>query len=79
MDYKTIILDLHKKCNTLLLKYKNESNESKIKIYSSIKSILESDKPFNKLDAEISLNILMDLGYNYQQAIQVYSQIISLS
>lgn len=79
MDYNTIIFDLRAKCDSLLSKYQNESNTNKIKLFTTIKSILESDKPFNKLDAEISLNILIDLGYSPQQAIQVYSQIVSLS
>ena len=76
MDKNEIIIKLKEKCSILLKKAKNESDEKKVKLYSTIFNILNNKNAFDKIDAKIALNILFDLGLSNQDALKIYNQLI---
>ncbi len=72
-----IVQNLTKKCETLYKNCKKEQNFIESNKYYSILQILKSENCFDKLDSEIAINLLLDLNYNLDQAIKLYSKIIA--
>ena len=77
MENKKIINKLKKECVFLLEKSKTKKNEKDIQLYSTILEILSSENAFSKMDIEVSLNILLDLGYTSKDALKIYNQLIN--
>lgn len=72
-----IINNLKKQCTKLYDKYNKKGDKSKIKLYSTISNILNSENAFDKIDAEVALNILLDLGMSQKNAYKVYNDILN--
>lgn len=72
-----IIKSLKEKCNTLL---KNAQNDKKKwLILNTISSFLNNNENFfQTCDAELAINVLMDLGYKKEEAKSLYLKLISL-
>ena len=69
-----IVDTLHKRCNELM--QSNINNEKKLTTLKSISNILSEPNVLIKLDAEMVLNILTDLGYNRNEIVLIYSEIL---
>lgn len=52
-----------------ILKNVNDSDREK---YEIIKNIISTDDWYNKIDAEVTLSILIDLGYSMSEAQKEY-------
>ncbi len=74
---KILVQNLIVKCENLLENSKKEQDNRKIKIYNSIHEILNNENCFDKIDAEIAMNILLDLGFSSDEVVSVYSQLIA--
>lgn len=71
-----ILKELKQKCNTLIKIYQKE--KKKWLILNSISSFLEDGEEFFlSCDAELALNVLMDLGYKKEEAKALYLKLIS--
>ena len=77
MTKNQIIEELKQKCKFFLNENIEKADSKKIKLYTNILNILNSENFFNKLDAEITLNILTDLEVSQEKALQTYIQLIS--
>ena len=51
-------------------------NSKKINLHYVIKSILATKKPFAKLDADVSMNILKDLNFADSVAFEMYKVLL---
>lgn len=76
MTKNQIIEELKQKCKIFLNENIEKADSKKIKLYTNILNILNSENFFNKLDAEITLNILTDLEVSQEKALQTYIQLI---
>lgn len=73
MKYKDILEELKGKC----IKIAKECDGSQKDKYLAILDILREEDCFKKLDAQIALNILLDLGYDKNEAGEKYIQILT--
>ena len=72
---KQIISSLKQKCETELKNCKND--KKKMLIFTTISSFLNDGEDFfTSTDAEIALNVLMDLGYKKEEAKELYLKLI---
>lgn len=55
---------------------KMQNNPKKQKIYESISKILSCKNAFQNISFEVAMNILLDLDYSQQDAIEIYKQLI---
>ena len=67
---------LKEKCAELLEQESKNDNEKRITILSTISQILNQQNALIKLDAEIVLNILKDLGFSSKEIPQIYASIL---
>ena len=65
---------LKERCSELLIKECN--NKTKVAILSTISEILKQPKAMVKLDAEVVLNILKDLGFSKKEIPEIYASIL---
>ena len=63
---------------TLILLKKYKDNEELYNKYLNIYNILKNNKCFFEMDADVSINILHDLGYNNEEVKKVYTKLISI-
>lgn len=77
MCNEKILSELKLKCEEFLRIYNSQQDTKKIEIYSSIKQILNTENVFEKLDAEVALNILYDLVQSKTKAKALYVKILS--
>lgn len=71
-----MVQELRDKTLILLKEYKD--NEDQYNKYLNIYNILKNNKCFFEMDADISINILYDLGYNNEEAKKIYTKLISI-
>lgn len=71
------IQDLRKICENKLEHAKLTNNSKKVETFENIHNILSFDDAFNKLQVEVSFNILLDLGFTKAQAKKIYADLIS--
>ena len=70
-----IITSLKQKCEAELKNCKND--KKKMLIFTTISSFLDDGEDFfTSTDAEIALNVLMDLGYKKEEAKELYLKLI---
>ena len=77
MCKEKIISKLKQKCDELLEEFTSKNDDKKIKIYSSIKQILDTENAFEKLDAEVAVNLIYDLVQNKTKAKSIYIKLLS--
>ena len=66
-----------KERNEELLSYYIKNDDSnKINLHFVIKSILATKRPFAKLDADVSMNILKDLNFADSVAFEMYKTLL---
>ena len=53
-----------------------EGNQKRVGILTTISKILEEENALKRLDAEIVINILSDLGMEEQEIAEVYAKIL---
>ena len=66
---------IKQKATDMLEMYKKNKDEKMIKHFTIINKILSNEDAFNKLDAEIIINILNDIIGDKNKAVDVYKQI----
>ena len=76
MKYKETMKVLKERNDELLAYYLEIDDEKNIKLHFVIKSILASDKPFAHLDADVSMNILKDLNFADDVALDMYQTLL---
>lgn len=64
---------LKERCSSLLT---TETDTNKLTILKTISEVLTIPNAFKKLDAEIVLNMLKDLGYKANEVTEIYSKIL---
>jgi hypothetical protein len=69
---------LRNKNNVLLKKFKLENNKPLEEKHNLIATLLSHNNCFFKLPMDIAFNILSDLGYNNQQCLEIYKQLVSI-
>lgn len=76
MQNKEQILSILKqKCETELKNCKND--KKKMLIFTTISSFLKDGEDFfTSADAELAINVLMDLGYKKEEAKELYLKLI---
>ncbi len=72
MKYKDTLQVLKDRNDELLAYYLKQDDEKNIKLHFVIKSILRTNKPFSRLDADVSMNILKDLNFSDDIAFDMY-------
>lgn len=72
MKYKDTLQVLKDRNDELLAYYLKQDDEKNIKLHFVIKSILQTNKPFSRLDADVSMNILKDLNFTDDIAFDMY-------
>lgn len=72
MKYKETLKIIKERNDELLAYYIKLDDEKNVKLHFVIKSILASDKPFSRLDADVSMNILKDLNFDNTVAFDMY-------
>lgn len=72
MKYKDTLQVLKDRNEELLAYYLKQDDEKNIKLHFVIKSILQTNKPFSRLDADVSMNILKDLNFTDETAFDMY-------
>ena len=70
------IKELRMICEQKLNKSIKEGNKKQIQSYSVINDILKNDNCFKILDVNIVFNILKDLGFDIDQSLKIYSEIL---
>lgn len=73
-----MINTLRSKNEMLLKKFKIEGNKELESRHNLIATLLSRDDCFFKLSMECAINILLDLGYDKQQSLNTYKQLISI-
>ena len=71
-----VVDTLKQKCEELLIESTNNGDVKNAQVLSSIKNILGEDDSLKKMDAEIVVNILSDLGYSVYEIPEVYASIL---
>jgi len=71
-----VVDTLKQKCEQLLIESTNNGDVKNAQVLSSIKNILGEDDSLKKMDAEIVVNILSDLGYSVYEIPEVYASIL---
>ena len=66
---------IKQKATDMLEMYKKNKDEKMIKHFTIINRILSNEDAFNKLDAEIIINILNDIIGDKNKAVDTYKQI----
>ncbi len=61
----------------MLVKYNFNHNQEKIKLHLLIAKLLEDPKLFVNLYVDKALNLLYDLGYNTNEAMQKYVSLVA--
>lgn len=69
---------LRKQNDLLLKKFKLEGNKDLESKHNLISTLLSNDRCFFKMPMDTAINLLFDLGYNKQQSIDIYKQLISI-
>ena len=67
---------LKERCATLIKEEQNNLNSGTLPILITIQQILNQPNALIKLDAEIVLNILKDLGFSKKEIPEIYSSIL---
>lgn len=71
-----IIFELNYLCKQLLQEYTND--RAKKELYSTIATMLKDGaKFFECCDAEVGINVLIDLGYSKEEAKKTYIKLVS--
>ena len=70
------INDLRKLCENKINEAIKTSNIKEINNLKNIHDILENDNCFKILDANIVFNILNDLGFDVNESIKIYSDLL---
>lgn len=65
---------LKQRCNSLIAKCTKDSKT--LNVLETINQILNQPNALIKLDAEIVLNILKDLGFSKKEILEIYSSIL---
>ncbi len=76
MKYKETINVLKERNEELLSYYLQIDDEKKVNLHFVIKSILATNKPFSRLDADVSMNILKDLNYSDEECFDIYKVLL---
>lgn len=76
MKYKEAIKVLKERNDELLAYYMGLDDEKNVKLHFIIKSILATEKPFAHLDVDVSMNILKDLNYSNDVALDMYKVLL---
>ncbi len=71
-----IVNGLISRCNELILESTNNDDNDSEKLYKKVLQILKVERCFELMDAETAFNILLDLGFNQEEAMFVYKKII---
>lgn len=71
-----MIEELRLKNDFLISKYESKDDSNYIK-YGIIKKLLSDDKCFFKISFEDAYSILIDLGYDENEALDVYKKLVS--
>ena len=69
--------ELKDKNNALLVKYNIAHNEYKVKLHLLIAKLLENPNLFGGMYIDKALNLLYDLGYDVNSAMQKYISLVS--
>ena len=71
------IKDLRIICEQKMSRAMINGNQKEILNFKNILEILKNDNCFRILDASISFNILRDLGFNTEESIKIYSDLLN--
>ena len=55
---------------------KLQNEPKKQKIYQNIEKILSYKNSFKQISFEVAINILLDLDFSKQQAVEIYKQLV---
>lgn len=72
MEYINTMTLLKERNNELLSYYMEVDDFEKINLHFVIKSILSANKPFSKLNPDVSINILKDLKFSDAVVFDMY-------
>ena len=70
---KQIMSNLRHKCKQMLA-YEGTADKQKFLL---IDKILANDNCFLQMDVQTSTNILLDLGFSMNEAVKIYTQLVS--
>lgn len=68
--------ELYKSLSDICEKKLAMASNDEVAKYQSIKKILSHENCFEKINFEIAMNILFDLGFEKNQALEIYQKLI---
>ena len=55
---------------------KLQNYTEKQQVYENIAKILSYTNPFEQISYEVAINVLLDLDYSKQEAVEIYKQLV---